>query len=50
MALRRRAPAATKSQAGARFDLSRLWLAALRGGFGLLVVKLKYTFALHRLD
>jgi hypothetical protein len=30
--------------------LSRLWLAALRGGFGLLVVKLKYTFALHRLD
>jgi hypothetical protein len=33
-----------------RHGLSRLWLAALRGGFGLLAVKLKYTFALHWLD
>ena len=30
--------------------MSRLWLAALRGGFRLLVVPLIYTFALHRLD
>src|SRR6516164_9858599 len=30
--------------------LSRLWLAALRGGFRLLVVQLIYTFALHLLN
>ena len=30
--------------------MSRLWLAALRGGFRLLVVPLIYTFALHGLD
>ena len=30
--------------------LSRLWLAALRGGFRLLPGQLKDTFALHRLD
>ena len=30
--------------------MSRLWRAALRGGFVVLTVKLKYTFALYRLD
>ena len=30
--------------------LSRLWLAALRGGFRLLAVQLIYSFARHRLD
>ena len=30
--------------------MSRLWRAALRSGFVVLTVKLKYTFALYRLD
>jgi hypothetical protein len=37
-------------RAGLRHALSRLWLVGLRGGFRLLVVQLKYTCALHRLD
>src|SRR6516164_7029269 len=37
-------------RAGLGHGLSRLWLAALRGGFRHLAVQLIYTFALHRLD
>src|SRR6516162_4179690 len=37
-------------RAGLGYGLSRLWLAALRGGFRHLAVQLIYTFALHRLD
>ena len=37
-------------RAGLEHGMSRLWRAALRGGFVVLTVKLKYTFALYRLD
>ena len=37
-------------RAGLEYGLNRLWLAALRGGFCVPAVQLKYTFAVHRLD
>ena len=43
------APRATH-RAGLEHGMSRLWRAALRSGFVVLTVKLKYTFALYRLD
>ena len=46
----RRQPLEPLRRAGLGHGLSRLWLAALLGGFRLLTVQLIYTFALHRLD